>query len=52
MPDKKVDAIFREGAGSHWDPEVTKAFFKAKPDIEEIRWHEKPPAEDGREQWV
>jgi response regulator RpfG family c-di-GMP phosphodiesterase len=36
MPDEKIDAIFRSGAGSQWDPEVVDAFFHARDDIREI----------------
>jgi HD-GYP domain-containing protein (c-di-GMP phosphodiesterase class II) len=33
MPLEKVDSIFREGAGQHWDPDVIGAYFSAKDDI-------------------
>ena len=42
MPDEKVDEIFRGGSGAYWDPTVVEAYFKAKSDIEDIRWHERP----------
>lgn len=42
MPDEKVDGIFKQGAGAHWDQAVVDAYFRAKEDIEAIRWHERP----------
>jgi len=36
MPDEKIDAIFRSGAGSQWDPRVVDAFFRAGDDIRAI----------------
>ncbi|MEX0818352.1 MAG: HD-GYP domain-containing protein [Pirellulaceae bacterium] len=42
MPDEKVDDVFKRGAGVQWDPTVVDAYFKAKEDIEDIRWHERP----------
>ncbi|MGY8769735.1 MAG: HD-GYP domain-containing protein [Pirellulales bacterium] len=36
MPDNKVEAIFREGAGTQWDPTVVEAFFNASEDIKAI----------------
>jgi response regulator RpfG family c-di-GMP phosphodiesterase len=27
MPDEKLDAILRDGAGRQWDPNVIDAFF-------------------------
>ena len=33
MPDEKIDAIFRAGAGSQWDPEVVDAFFEIRDEI-------------------
>ena len=36
MPDEKIDAIFRSGAGQQWDPQVVDAFFRARKDIAEI----------------
>lgn len=42
MEEEKVNEIFRSGSGEYWDPTVVEAFFKAKADIEDIRWHERP----------
>jgi hypothetical protein len=36
MPDEKLDAILRGGAGQQWDAEVVEAFFRARDDIREI----------------
>jgi len=36
MPDEKIDAIFHEGSGQQWDPEVVDAFFRARDDIRAI----------------
>jgi len=36
MPDKKVDAILREGAGSQWDAEVIDAFFSICDEIRQM----------------
>jgi HD-GYP domain-containing protein (c-di-GMP phosphodiesterase class II) len=41
MSEEKVDAIFREGSGSHWDPAVVRAYFRAKQDILEIAHRER-----------
>ncbi|MBN1394850.1 MAG: HD-GYP domain-containing protein [Pirellulales bacterium] len=36
MPDEKVDAILREGAGHQWDPMVIDAFFRCREDMRKI----------------
>jgi len=36
MPDEKIDAIFRAGAGKQWDPEVVDAFFRVRDQIRDI----------------
>jgi len=36
MPDEKIDAIFRAGAGQQWDPDVVEAFFRAREDLRDI----------------
>jgi putative nucleotidyltransferase with HDIG domain len=33
MPDAKLDAIFREGAGRQWDPSVVDAFFSVRDEV-------------------
>jgi HD-GYP domain-containing protein (c-di-GMP phosphodiesterase class II) len=41
MPDEKLDAILRGGAGQQWDARVIEAFFRARDDVRQIA-HEKP----------
>lgn len=36
LPEEKIEAIFRAGAGQQWDPEVIEAFFAARDDIRAI----------------
>lgn len=36
MDDEKIDAIFRNGSGKQWDPQVVEAFFKIRDEIREI----------------
>lgn len=52
MPDEKVDDIFTRGAGVYWDPAVVDCYFKAKTDIEDIRWRERSDVEEDAEKWV
>ena len=46
MPDEKIDAIFREGAGKQWDPEVVAAFFRARDDLRKIIRRERIDLDD------
>jgi HD-GYP domain-containing protein (c-di-GMP phosphodiesterase class II) len=41
MPDDRLDAILREGAGGQWDPQVVEAFFQARDDIRDISRRER-----------
>ena len=34
---EQIDRIFREGAGSQWDPEIVDALFACREQIERIR---------------
>jgi hypothetical protein len=52
MPDEKVDGIFKQGAGVHWDQTVVDAYFRAKEDIEEIRWNERPELNLDEQHWA
>jgi HD superfamily phosphohydrolase YqeK len=52
MPDEKVDSIIKNGASEYWDPAVVEAYFKAKEDIEEIRWHERPELNLDEQSWA
>jgi hypothetical protein len=36
MPDEKIDAIFRDGSGKQWDPDVVEVFFRVREQIREI----------------
>jgi HD-GYP domain-containing protein (c-di-GMP phosphodiesterase class II) len=36
LPEAKVEAILREGAGTQWDPQVMETFFCILPEIREI----------------
>lgn len=36
MPIEKIERIFREGAGSQWDPAVLDAYFRCRDDIRSI----------------
>lgn len=37
MPVEKAEAILKDGSGKQWDPEMIDAFFRAMPDILEIK---------------
>lgn len=52
MPDEKVDGIFKNGSAEYWDPEVVEAYFKAKEDIEDIRWRERPKLNLDEQSWA
>jgi response regulator RpfG family c-di-GMP phosphodiesterase len=36
MPDEKLDAILRDGAGKQWDAQVVEALFCARDDVRQI----------------
>ena len=36
MPLDRVEQIFREGAGSQWDPAIIDAYFEAREEIRRI----------------
>jgi putative nucleotidyltransferase with HDIG domain len=36
MPDEKLDAVFKAGAGKQWDADVIEAFFAARDEIRRI----------------
>jgi response regulator RpfG family c-di-GMP phosphodiesterase len=36
MPDDKLDAIFRDGAGKQWDAQVIEAFFRIRDETRSI----------------
>ena len=37
LPQEKAQAILKDGAGTQWDPEMIEAFFRALPDIVDIK---------------
>ena len=52
MPPEKVDAIFRDGSGKYWDPEVVDAYFRAKADIQAIAERERANLETVEPAWM
>jgi len=52
MPEEKIDAIFREGAGKQWDPEVIEAFFRAREDIRRIAHQQEDDAQSAAREFV
>jgi HD-GYP domain-containing protein (c-di-GMP phosphodiesterase class II) len=42
MPQEKAEAILRQGAGSHWDPDLIEVFLQIMPDIISIRQSYQP----------
>lgn len=36
MPDEKIDAIFHDGSGKQWDPQVVDALFRARDRVRQI----------------
>jgi HD-GYP domain-containing protein (c-di-GMP phosphodiesterase class II) len=52
MPDEKLDAILRSGAGQQWDAAVVDAFFRARKDIREISRLESEALKLDVQQWV
>lgn len=52
MPDEKLDAIIRQGAGQQWDPRVVEAFFKVRDEIREISNRDAAVADVHPLQWV
>ena len=51
MSVEKVEQIFREGAGKHWDPSVIEAYFSCREDILEISRRERANLSLDVEQW-
>lgn len=43
MPDEKLDAILREGAGLQWDPRVVEAVFEVRDELRRIGKEERHP---------
>jgi putative nucleotidyltransferase with HDIG domain len=51
MSIEKVEQIFRDGAGKHWDPVVIEAYFRCHNDIVEISRRERANLSLDVEQW-
>jgi HD-GYP domain-containing protein (c-di-GMP phosphodiesterase class II) len=52
MPDDKVDAVLRAGAGKQWDAKVIEAFFAVREDIREIACREREALALDMHQWL
>jgi HD-GYP domain-containing protein (c-di-GMP phosphodiesterase class II) len=52
MPDDKVDAILRAGAGKQWDAKVVEAFFAVREDIREIARQEREGLALDMQHWM
>ena len=52
MEDAKLDEIIRTGAGQQWDPEVVKAFFRARDDIRAISGRNGEQADLAEPKWL
>lgn len=46
LPDEKIDAILREGAGKQWDPAVIEAFFRIRDELDAIVQEERSAREE------
>lgn len=51
MPEEKVEAILRKGAGAQWDAHVVSAYFRARDDIRQIGENERANLTLDVEQW-
>jgi putative nucleotidyltransferase with HDIG domain len=45
MPDETVDRILETGAGQQWDPDVVRAFFRARQDIRRLCREQRQPVD-------
>ena len=52
MAVERVDQIFKNGAGQQWDPEVVKAYFAAKADVQSIASEERANLTLDVQQWT
>jgi putative nucleotidyltransferase with HDIG domain len=46
LPDEKIDAILREGAGKQWDPAVIEAFFRIRDELDVLVQEERSAREE------
>jgi putative nucleotidyltransferase with HDIG domain len=51
MPDEKLDAILRDGAGKQWDPKVIEAAFQVRDELRRIGQEDRHPLELDVEHW-
>jgi putative nucleotidyltransferase with HDIG domain len=51
MPDDKLDAILRDGAGKQWDPKVIDAAFQVRDELRRIGQEDRHPLELDVEHW-
>jgi putative nucleotidyltransferase with HDIG domain len=51
IPDDKLDAILREGAGKQWDPQIIDAAFKVRDELRRIGKAERNPLSLNVKEW-
>jgi putative nucleotidyltransferase with HDIG domain len=51
MPDEKLDAILRDGAGKQWDPKIVEAVFQVRDELRQIGKEDRHPLELDVDQW-
>jgi putative nucleotidyltransferase with HDIG domain len=51
IPDDKLDAILRDGAGKQWDPQIIEAAFKVRDDLRRIGKAERNPLSLNVKDW-
>ena len=51
MPDEKLDAILRDGAGKQWDPKIVEAAFQVRDELRRIGKEERHPLELDVDNW-
>ena len=51
MPDEKLDAILRDGAGKQWDPKIVEAAFHVRDELRRIGKDDRKPLELDVDDW-
>ena len=51
IPDEKLDAILRDGAGKQWDPKIVEAVFRVREELRSIGKQERNPLSLDVERW-
>jgi HD-GYP domain-containing protein (c-di-GMP phosphodiesterase class II) len=51
MPDEKLDAILRDGAGKQWDPKIIEAAFHVRNELRRIGQEDRRPLALDVEHW-